>query len=87
MKASVTIATLSLMSVLSFGALAAQSVDYSQASSLQNVGTITLNGIADAPSDIAKAVSDKADQQGASAYRVVESRNGDNWHVTAELYK
>ncbi|MEJ4046040.1 YdgH/BhsA/McbA-like domain containing protein [Erwinia sp. SLM-02] len=25
--------------------------------------------------------------QGASAYRVVESRSQDSWHVTAEIYK
>nr|WP_314424664.1 YdgH/BhsA/McbA-like domain containing protein [uncultured Erwinia sp.] len=25
--------------------------------------------------------------QGASAYRVVEARSQDSWHVTAEIYK
>lgn len=87
MKTSVAIASLSLMSILSFGALAAQSINNSQASNMQSIGTITLNGVTDAPSDIAKAVSDKATQQGATAYRIVEARNSDNWHVTAELYK
>lgn len=66
---------------------AAQLVNNQQGDNLQSVGTITLSGVAGVPSDIREALSQKADQQGANAYRIVEARNGDSWHVTAELYK
>ncbi|HBV41000.1 MAG TPA: hypothetical protein DEF05_15275 [Erwinia sp.] len=82
-----TFAVLSLLSVLSFGASAAQLVNAEQSQNLQSAGTISLGGIAGAPMDIRQQLSQKADEQGASAYRVIEARNDDRWHVTAELYK
>lgn len=87
MKIKTTIAALSLLSLVSFGASAAQLVNNQQAENLQSAGTITLSGVAGVPSDIRQQVSQKADSEGASAYRIVEARNQDNWHVTAELYK
>ena len=47
---------------------------------------ITVSGVAAAPSDIRRALSDKADA-GATAYRVIEARNDGNFHATAEIYK
>lgn len=82
MKIKTTIAALSLLSVTTFGASAAQMVDAQQAENLQPVGTITLSGVAGTPMDIRQQLSQKADKQGASAWRVVEARNSDNWHVT-----
>ena len=87
MKIKTTIAALSLLSAVSFGASAAQLVNTEQSENLQSVGTITLSGVAGAPMDIRQQLSQKADQQGANAYRIVEARNDDTWHVTAELYK
>ena len=29
----------------------------------------------------------KAQEEGASSYRIIEARTGDHWHATAELYK
>jgi len=29
----------------------------------------------------------KAQEQGASSYRIIEARTGSHWHATAELYK
>ncbi|WP_158782035.1 peroxide/acid stress response protein YhcN [Pantoea sp. BAV 3049] len=87
MKIKTTIAALSLLSAVSFGASAAQLVNAEQSENLQSAGTITLSGVAGAPMDIRQQLSQKADRQGASAYRVVEARNDDTWHVTAELYK
>ncbi|ANS40877.1 peroxide/acid stress response protein YhcN [Serratia inhibens] len=87
MKIKATVATLSLLSVLSFGAFAAQSVDEDQAAKLQSAGTITVSGVAGAPSDIRQALSEKADARGATAYRVIEARNEGNYHATAEIYK
>ncbi len=29
----------------------------------------------------------KAEKAGANSYRIIELKEGDNWHATAELYK
>ncbi|MFC0142106.1 peroxide/acid stress response protein YhcN [Erwinia mallotivora] len=84
-----TIAVLSLASVLTFGANAANLVTTQQVENenLQSVGTISVSGIAGAPTDIRQQLSQKADEQGAKAYRVIEAYNNGNYHATAELYK
>jgi hypothetical protein len=87
MNIKTTIAAAGLLSALSFGASAADSINAEQAKNLQPVGTISLSGVAGAPMDIHQALQEKADRQGASAYRIIEARNSDTWHVTAELYK
>jgi len=89
MKTTFTIAALGLASVLSFGASAASLVTNDQVNSqnLQSVGTVSVSGINGTTMDIRHQLSEKADQQGASAYRVIEARNDGNYHVTAELYK
>ena len=89
MKTKLAIAVLSLASVLSFGASAANLVTDQQATSqnLQSMGTISVSGIDGAPTDIRQELSQKADKQGASAYRVIEAYNNGNYHATAELYK
>ncbi|CAI0947492.1 MAG: peroxide/acid stress response protein YhcN [Serratia proteamaculans] len=87
MNMKTTLAALSLLSVVSFGASAATLITNDQANNLQSVGTITASGITGAPSDIRQALSDKADKQGAKAYRVIEAYENGNWHATAEIYK
>jgi hypothetical protein len=89
MKTTFTIAALGLASVISFGASAASLVTNDQVNNqnLQSVGTVSVSGINGTTMDIRHQLSEKADQQGASAYRVIEARNDGNYHVTAELYK
>ena len=87
MKIKATITTVSLLSVIAFGASAAQLVTEQQAQNMQPAGTITISGTAGAPMDYRAQLSQKADEQGASAYKVIEARTGDNYHLTAELYK
>lgn len=89
MKTTFTIAALGLASVLSFGASAASLVTNDQVNSqnLQSVGTVSVSGINGTTMDIRDQLSEKAEQQGASSYRVIEARNNGNYHVTAELYK
>jgi hypothetical protein len=36
---------------------------------------------------IKEELNAKAEQKGASAYRVIEAYNNGNYHATAELYK
>ncbi len=88
MKIKTTIATASLLSLLAFGASAAQLVTSEQAQNLQPTGsTISISGTGGSPMDYRAELSQKADAQGASAYRVIEANTGDSYHVTAELYK
>jgi len=89
MKTTFTIAALSLASVLSFGTSAANLVTNEQVASqnLQSAGTVSVSGINGTPMDIRHALSEKADQQGATSYRVIEARTDGNYHATAELYK
>ncbi|MBI3310344.1 peroxide/acid stress response protein YhcN [Serratia quinivorans] len=87
MNMKTTLAALSLLSVVSFGASAATLITNDQANTLQSAGTITASGITGSPSDIRQALSDKADKQGAKAYRVIEAYENGNWHATAEIYK
>ncbi|MBP2168519.1 hypothetical protein J2125_001711 [Erwinia toletana] len=89
MKTTIAIAALGLASVLSFGASAANLVTTQQAASenLQSVGTISVSGLDSSPMTIREALSEKANQQGASSYRVIEAYNNGNYHATAEIYK
>ena len=87
MNVKTTIATLSVLSALSFGAFAADSINAEKAANLQPAGTISVSGVGGSPMDIRQQLNDKADQQGAKAYRVVEANTGDSYHATAELYK
>lgn len=87
MKVTTAIATLSILSALSFGAFAAQPVTQDQAQNLQSVGMISVSGVAGAPSDIRQALSAKADEKGAKAFRVIEVREEGNFHATAEIYQ
>ena len=89
MKTTFTVAALGLASVLSFGAAAANLVTNDQFAieKLQAVCTVSVSGIAGTPMDIRHQLSEKADRQGATSYRIIEARNGDNYHATAQLYK
>ena len=88
MKIKTTVATLSLLSVLSFGASAAvQQVNAEQAQNLQSMGTISVSQVGSAPMDMRQELAAKAEKEGASSYRIIEARTGDSWHATAELYK
>jgi uncharacterized protein involved in high-affinity Fe2+ transport len=82
-----TVAALSVLSVLSFGAFAADSISTDQAQNRQSLGTVSIGGVTSSPMDMRSELNKKAEEQGASAYRVIEARTGDNWHATAELYK
>ncbi|MEB5974813.1 peroxide/acid stress response protein YhcN [Pantoea dispersa] len=87
MNVKTTIATLSVLSALSFGAFAADSINAEQAANLQPVGTISVSGIGGSPMDIHQQLNAKAEEQGAKAYRVIEAYNDNSYHATAELYK
>lgn len=87
MKVKTTVAALSVLSMLSFSTFAAELISSEQAQNLQPIGVITASGITGSTMDIRDALNAKADQQGASAYRVIENYQNGNWHATAEIYK
>ncbi|HDR2861428.1 TPA: peroxide/acid stress response protein YhcN [Enterobacter asburiae] len=87
MKIKTTVAALSVLSVLSFGAFAADSINADQAQSRQVIGTVSVGAISTPPMDMNAMLNKKAEEQGASSYRIIEARTGDHWHATAELYK
>lgn len=87
MNVKTTIAALSVLSALSFGAFAAESINAEQAANLQPAGTISVSGIGGSPMEIHQQLNAKAEQQGAKAYRVIEAYNDNSYHATAELYK
>lgn len=87
MRIKTTVATLSVLSVLSFGAFAADSINADQAQSRESIGTVSVGAIGTSPMDMNQMLNKKAQEQGASSYRVIEARTGDHWHATAELYK
>jgi hypothetical protein len=88
MKTKLSIAVLGLASVLSFGASAASLVSNEQADQLQSLNqTISVSGVDGDQTNVRQELSQKADAQGASHYRIIENNRGDTFHVTAELYK
>ncbi|MEM6161711.1 peroxide/acid stress response protein YhcN [Erwinia sp. P6884] len=89
MKTTIAIAVMSLTAALTFGASAADLVTNEQVAHqhLQSLGTISVSGIDAAPTDIRQQLSQKADEKGASHYRVIEAYTNGNYHATAELYK
>lgn len=88
MKTKYIIASLGLATLLSFGANAAvHQVNAEQAQNLQPMGTISVSQIGSTPMDMRQEIVAQAEKAGANSYRIIELKEGDNWHATAELYK
>lgn len=82
-----TLVAASLLSMLSFGAFAATSINADQVQNRQSLGTVSVGSVGSSPMDMHQMLEQKAAEQGASSYRIIEARSGDQWHATAELYK
>ncbi len=87
MKIKTTVAALSVLSVLSFGAFAADSNYTEQQQNRQKIKKKSVSGVASSPMDMREMLNKKAEEKGATAYQITEARSGDTWHATAELYK
>ena len=96
MKIKTTVAALSILSVVSFGAFAADVINSEQAQGREAIGTVSVGAVASSPMDMHEMLNKKAQEEGASSYRIIEAeccdvfcgaRTGDHWHATAELYK
>ncbi|MNN98352.1 hypothetical protein D3C81_2177300 [compost metagenome] len=70
----------------------AQSAEFASAdcvTGLNEIGLISVNNISGSPQDVERVIAFKADEQGASWYRIVqmqEDRYADQWRVQAILY-
>lgn len=82
-----TVAAISILSVVSFGAFAADIINSEQAQGREAIGTVSVGAVASSPMDMHEMLNKKAQEEGASSYRIIEARTGDHWHATAELYK
>ncbi|WP_301308580.1 DUF1471 family protease activator YjfN [unidentified bacterial endosymbiont] len=80
--------------LLSAGLLSttAQSAEFASAdcvTGLNEIGQICVNNITGSPYDVERVVALKADEQGASWYRIIEMQEDshvDRWRVQAILY-
>ena len=88
MKRTLALTTL----MLSAGLLSttAQSAEFASAvTGLNEIGQISVNNITGSPQDVERVVALKADEQGASWYRIVqmqEDHHVNHWRVQAILY-
>ncbi|EFO4661132.1 protease activator YjfN [Escherichia coli] len=70
----------------------AQSAEFASAdcvTGLNEIGQILVSNISGDPQDVERIVALKADEQGASWYRIItmyEDQQPDNWRVQAILY-
>ena len=87
--------TLALSSLLLSAGLVgttAQSAEFASAdcvTGLNEIGQISVSNISGDPQDVERIVALKADEQGASWYRIItmyEDQQPDNWRVQAILY-
>ncbi|MFW0768036.1 DUF1471 family protease activator YjfN [Trabulsiella odontotermitis] len=70
----------------------AQSAEFASAdcvTGLNEIGLISVNSIFGSQQDVERVIASKADEQGASWYRIIqmyEDQQPDNWRVKAILY-
>ena len=85
MKIKTTVAALSILSVVSFGAFAADIINSEQAQGREAIGTVSVGAVASSPMDMHEMLNKKAQEEGASSYRIIEARTGDHWHAKNSL--
>lgn len=89
MKLKNTLLASALLSVMATSVYAATELTPEQAASLKPFDRITITGRFNALGDAAKAVSRRADNQGAAAFYIQDTSdygNSGNWRVVADLY-
>lgn len=66
MKMKTTVAALSVLSVLSFGAFAADSINANQAQNREAIGTVSVSGVASSPMDMREMLNKSRRERGIS---------------------
>lgn len=79
-----------LFAATSFSALAATQVNEDQSQNMQAMGTVSVSGVNGSLDDATRELSQKAQEMGASHFRVVRADTpGDSslWSGNAEIYR
>ncbi|MTD41249.1 DUF1471 domain-containing protein [Erwinia sp. CPCC 100877] len=82
-------AVLSSVGLITPFARSAEEARADRVTGLNEIGTIWVNALSEDMQDMEHIVAQKADERGASYYRIVrvqESQQPDNWRVQAILY-
>ncbi|ADU70167.1 YdgH/BhsA/McbA-like domain containing protein [Pantoea sp. At-9b] len=90
MKTRYAVLAGALLAVASFSSLAATAVNADQTQNMQSMGSVSVSGVSGSLDDATRQLSLKAQEQGASHYRVIGVQNpGDSsmWSGTAEIYR
>lgn len=90
MKRSLALTTLLLsVGLITTSAQSADNACADRVTGLNEIGLISVNNISGSVQDVERIIALKADEQGASWYRIVqmqENQNPDNWRVQAIIY-
>ncbi|WP_435951877.1 DUF1471 domain-containing protein [Dryocola sp. BD626] len=90
MKRSLALTSLLLsVGLITTAAQSAEDVAADRVTGLNEIGLISVNGIAGSVQDVEKMIALKADEQGASYYRIIqmqENPQADSWRAQAILY-
>jgi len=90
MKTSYAVMTAALLASASFTTFAASPLSEAQTQDLQSSGTVSVSGVRGSLDDATRQLSQKAEEMGASHYRVIGMQNpGDSsmWSGSAEIYR
>ena len=90
MKTRYAVLAGALLAAASFSSLAATVLNAEQAQNMQSIGSVSVSGISGSLDDATRQLSQKAQEQGASHYRIIGVQNpGDSsmWSGTAEIYR
>ncbi len=74
----------------SFSTLAATQIDENQAQNLQQMGTVSVQGVSGSLDDATAQLAQKAKEMGATHYRIIRADTpGDSslWSGNAEIYR
>ncbi|MEA9393071.1 YdgH/BhsA/McbA-like domain containing protein [Acerihabitans sp. TG2] len=87
MKITTATSLMTVISALSFGTFADESINQEQANHLHTFDSVSAGGIDGAASSIHPALNQAAEAKGAMSYRVTEAHDNDTWQATAARYK
>ncbi|ERK13735.1 MAG: DUF1471 domain-containing protein [Pantoea sp.] len=90
MKTRYAVLAGALLAAASFSSLAATALNAEQAQNMQSIGSVSVSGVSGSLDDATRQLSQKAQEMGASHYRVIGVQNpGDSsmWSGTAEIYR
>ncbi|WP_058912523.1 DUF1471 domain-containing protein [Entomohabitans teleogrylli] len=90
MKRSLALTSLLLsVGLISTSARSAEEASADRVTGLNEIGIFSLSGVNGSPQDIERIVAFKADEHGASYYRIIQMRENtaeDHWNVKAIFY-